>query len=63
MRKYELVVLLLIRSLAFIAAILVFGGLAREFHQWWIALFSLLYTFSFEHKIERKRDGDNQADE
>lgn len=37
-------------SLITITAIIVFGALAYLFHHWWIALFSLLFMYSFERK-------------
>ena len=50
MKKIDWNIVIIMRGAAMVAAIIVFGVLAKEFGRWWIALFSLLYSYSLTVK-------------
>ena len=50
--------LIIVRGLALIVAILVFGALAYFFNSWWIALFSIPFIFTIQDTKTIKKTGD-----
>ena len=58
MNEKNWTVLIIVRGLALIVAILVFGALAYYFNSWWIALFSILFIFAIQDTKTIKKTGD-----
>lgn len=57
----EMTTALVFQGIALICAILVFGGLAYYFNHWWIALFSILFSFSYKQET-KSRDKEDAKD-
>ncbi len=56
---------LIFKGIGLVVAIAVFGFLAYRFDKWWIALFSLLFTFSYSENrtIKENTEEDKQNDD
>lgn len=45
----------ILSGIAEVCAVFVFGALAYYFKHWWIALFSILYCFSYNERTTTKQ--------
>ena len=59
-KSREMLAHVILSGLTEICAIVVFGALAYYFKHWWIALFSLLYTFTYSERSTVKQENEKE---
>ena len=55
-KSREMLAHVILSGITEVCAVLVFGALAYYFNHWWIALFSLLYGFTYKERTTIKQE-------
>jgi len=61
-KRPEMLAHVILSGLTEVCAVLVFGALAYHFKHWWIALFSILYTFTYSEKTTTTTKQEDKED-
>ena len=61
-KRPEMLAHVILSGLTEVCAVLVFGALAYHFKHWWIALFSILYTFTYNEKTTTTTKQEDKED-
>lgn len=61
-KRPEMLAHVILSGLTEVCAVLVFGALAYHFKHWWIALFSILYTFTYKEKTTTTTKQEDKED-
>ena len=61
-KRPEMLAHVILSGLTEMCAVLVFGALAYHFKHWWIALFSILYTFTYKEKTTTTTKQEDKED-